>query len=114
MRDKRDRETIEKLKEATGIETANCETCIFLGYDDNGDDLAGVVEWPICDADCRLENLKSFPFKKEMLCWGPNFWASKFVDMIDGIDESVDKAFLEFREAVESIDSDYFQVTGDK
>lgn len=37
------------------------------------------------------ENLKSFPFKKEMPCWLPYFWHSKFAKEIKtGEDSEVD------------------------
>ena len=88
----------EDLKIAVGIKEANCESCINLGTEGDGYEYNG--SWPVCDKFERMSNLKSFPFKKEMKCWEPNFWASKFPTMIKtGSDEEVSAAIEAFREA---------------
>lgn len=70
----------EEMKAATGIKCANCETCQNLGSDGDGPEYNG--SWPICNKVDRFGYLKSFPFKKEMKCWEPDFWQSKFTDKI--------------------------------
>ena len=93
----------EAIKQATGIETANCETCHFLGGDGDGYEYNGT--WPVC---CNLkrkgvDNLTSFPFKTEQKCWVPEFWQSKFCMMIKhGEDEEVLLLCKQFREAIEA------------
>ena len=75
---------LEEIKKATGIECANCSTCRHKGTDGDGYEYNG--EWDICEhPDKRIQqysNLKTFPFKKDMKCWEPNFWHSKFADRI--------------------------------
>lgn len=67
---------VELLKKITGIEHANCFTCAHLGSYSEGD--FGEHSWLECDKHLARSNLKSFPFKKEMPCWEPEFWHSKF------------------------------------
>ena len=95
----------EALKEAVGIETASCASCRHLGSDGDGDEV-NYRSWPVCDKVPRFNNLLSFPFRKEMTCWRPNFWHSKFADEItdsDGgvsaLDDSVNLATQKFLEA---------------
>lgn len=91
----------EQLKERTGIDIANCETCIHLGSEGDGNWPEYEITWPVCNKIQRMENLKSFPFKKEMKCWYPNFWVSKFVEMIkNGTDQEVRDAIDTFSEAI--------------
>lgn len=86
----------ELLKERTGIETANCETCAYIT--DVGDEYT----YLICGKIERMGNLKSFPFKKEMECWHPEFWVSKFTEMIkNGTHEEAEKASKAFAKAVD-------------
>jgi hypothetical protein len=70
----------DEMKLRMGVEKANCETCTYLGSDGDGYEYNGT--WPVCDKIDRMSYLKSFPFKKEMKCWQPNFWLSKFAGLI--------------------------------
>ena len=88
----------EKIKTATGIDVANCSTCSWLGSDGDGDEYNGT--WPVCNKTERMSNLSSFPFKKEMKCWEPEFWASKFSNMVRDDDRSLDAALDAFRDAI--------------
>ena len=97
----------EAVKQATGIEIANCETCMWLG--DGGDGLEYNSSFPICENSKRkgADNLKSFPFKAEQKCWVPHFWISKFPAMIKhGEDEEVLNMIKEFRVAVEAAEKE--------
>ncbi len=83
----------ELLKEKMGIDVANCETCLHLGSDGDGNYPEIEITWPTCNKIERMGNLKSFPFKKEMKCWEPDFWMSKFSEMIKtGTAKEVEKA----------------------
>ena len=93
------------LKEATGIDKANCETCSFQGFDCAGSDDPQEPTWPICTKHPHFENLKSFPFKKERNCWRPEFWHSKFVDRINGDEENDSKVFADFRASIEEAEN---------
>ena len=96
----------EAIKQATGIETANCETCHFLG--DGGDGLEYNSSFPICENPKRkgADNLITFPFKAEQKCWSPHFWCSKFSKMIKtGDDKEVDQAFSCFFTAINDAQS---------
>ena len=89
----------ELLKEKLGINNANCETCAYLGSEGDGPEYNGT--WPVCNKFERMGYLKSFPFKKEMKCWHPEFWRSKFAKMIkNGTDEEMKKATNAFHEAM--------------
>lgn len=68
----------DELKAALGIKCANCSTCSRLGIDGDGPEYKG--SWPVCNKVDRFGYLRSFPFKKEMKCWEPDFWHSKFTD----------------------------------
>lgn len=85
-----------EIKERLGIKCANCSTCIHLGSDDDGGEPEYSVSWPVCNKFERYQYLKPFPFKTEQKCWEPEFWASKFTDMINGSDESVNAAIDAF------------------
>jgi len=89
----------EELKLRMGIDTANCLSCESLGSDGDGYEYNGT--WPVCDCHPNLSNLKSFPFKKEMKCWAPNFWESKFADLVKtGSDEEMNNLGKQFKEAL--------------
>lgn len=87
----------EELKIRFGIDKANCGTCKHLATDSDGD---GYGEFTYCEKRDCISNLKSFPFKTDQKCWKPNFWSSKFTSIINGSNESVDKAFSEFDAAL--------------
>jgi hypothetical protein len=81
---------MERLKSATGIKCANCDTCAHLSSDNDGGEPEYSISWPVCDKFPTRHNLKTFPFKKEMPCWSPNFWASQFSEEINtGSDEEM-------------------------
>ena len=86
----------EKLKKKMGIECANCKSCIHLGTEGDGYEYNGT--WEICTQFDSYCNLTSFPFKKDMKCWEPLFWVSKFVGLISP-DGDQDKAIAEFNKA---------------
>ena len=91
----------EYLKEKTGIKTANCETCMYRDSDGDGNYPEMEITWPICEKIPRMGNLRSFPFKKEMKCWEPEFWFSKFAERIKtGTDKEVKSAIDAFCEAI--------------
>lgn len=85
-----------------GIEKANCETCSYLGSDDDGNYAEFAISWPVCTKFPRYQYLKSFPFKKEMTCWSPEFWHSKFANIVNGSDESMAEAAIAFKAAKEA------------
>ena len=89
----------EKIKEIMGIKIANCSTCRFLGSEGDGPEYNG--SWPVCDQLTRMSNLNTFPFQKEMKCWEPGFWQTKYPNLIkDGTDEEVYAAQKAFRDAL--------------
>jgi len=92
---------VKRIKRATGIECANCSTCLHLGTDGDGPEYNG--NWPICSKTERYSYLRSFPFKKEMKCWEPNFWYSKFANGIKtGSDAEMERLSNRFREALDA------------
>jgi hypothetical protein len=88
----------EELKEKLGIEAANCRTCCH--FEDVGDGPEYNGSWLACGKIERMSNLKSFPFKKDMKCWEPEFWCSKFAHLVDGTDEGDAKSVNEWRKAM--------------
>ncbi len=93
----------EEIKAATGIKCANCSTCSRLGSDGDGPEYNG--SWSICNKVERYGYLRSFPFKKEMKCWEPDFWHSKFTDpvrMRTGSDREMSRLTKQFWAAVEA------------
>jgi hypothetical protein len=87
------------LKTLMGIEKGNCETCSHLGSDGDGYEYNG--SWPVCHKHDKYSYLKSFPFKKEMNCWSPDFWFSRFVEIIkNGTDKELDESAKHFRFAL--------------
>jgi len=73
---------IQRVQAAVGIKCACCETCRHLSSDNDGAEPESSVSWPTCGKVERYQYLKSFPFKKTMPCWQPDFWASKFANQI--------------------------------
>lgn len=88
-----------KLKEVMGVSQANCESCNFLSSEGDGPEYNG--SWPVCSKIERMGYLKSFPFKKDMKCWQPNFWFSKMAETVED-EESCDKAAEEFGKALKN------------
>ncbi len=96
--------TLEAIKQAAGIQDASCRTCARLGADDDGNYPEYCVSWHICTKPGRshVTNLKSFPFKTDQKCWEPEFWQSKYADMIKtGEDEEILRLIGEFRASVD-------------
>ena len=93
-----------RLKEASGIAVANCETCGNLGSEDDGGD-PPCQSWPVCHRFDRYCYLRSFPFKKEMNCWTPHFWHSKFAGKINGEKTHDDAVFAEWNKAIEEAEN---------
>ena len=94
----------DEIKMATGIETANCDTCLHIGSEDDGNYPEYSVSLPVCRKHEHYSNLKSFPFKTEQKCWEPNFWHSKFPDMIKiGEHEEVMGLIGKFNEACDAV-----------
>lgn len=90
------------IKALTGIDCANCSTCAHLGSESDGGFPEYSMSWPVCREHPHYENLKSFPFKKEMKCWWPDFWQSKFAEEIrTGEQEEVMGLIGKFRAAIE-------------
>lgn len=90
----------EAIKNAVGIEIANCETCANIGSEDDGGEPEYAKSWPVCRKFKHYENLKTFPFKTEQKCWEPEFWHSKFTDNIkNGEHDEVLAAINEFVKA---------------
>jgi hypothetical protein len=98
-------EVIIRLKLASGISVANCATCGNLGSEDDGGD-PPCRSWPICHRFDRYGYLRSFPFKKEMSCWTPHFWHSKFADKINGEKPNDDAVFAEWNKAIDEAEAD--------
>ena len=90
-----------RLKLATGISCANCETCARLSREDDGNYPEQAISWSVCTKRQHVSNLKNFPFKTEQNCWEPEFWHSKFAGMIKtGEHEEILKLSEEYAEAV--------------
>lgn len=94
---------IEEILKVTGIEKSDCSTCVHLGTDDNGNYPEYAISWDVCQKNPTFENLKSFPFKKTMDCWHPEFWHSKkFTSLIKkGDHEEVLSAIESFNKAID-------------
>jgi len=90
---------INEVKDITGIQCANCSTCKSLGYEGDGSEYA--PSWPVCREFPAYEHLKSFPFKKEMKCWYPDFWHSIFANQIK-TPEDVMVLMVEFHTAIQA------------
>lgn len=89
----------EEMKSRLGIKCANCSTCMHLGSDSDGGEPEYSVNWQVCYKFDRYHHLKPFPFKTEQKCWEPDFWASKFTEIVNGSDESMDRAIDAFVKA---------------
>lgn len=70
------------VKQASGIECANCLTCAHKGQDSDGGEAEYAISWDTCEKHPHYTNLKSFPFSGEQECWKPEFWHSKFATQI--------------------------------
>jgi len=94
----------EEMKEAVGIDVANCETCIHRQNCSDGD--YGEYKWFECgkNGQRHYSYLNTFPFKKEMKCWEPSFWSSKFFndEVFEGSNEFA-IAVQKFKEAVAAV-----------
>ena len=103
MKKNKSPEIIKLLKEALGIENANCSTCTQMDDVDGGVDHSS-CSCLVCSINDGYGNLKSFPFKKEMKCWEPEFWNSKFTNIIkNGTDIEVATAHDSFKKAYNSV-----------
>lgn len=91
----------DQIKIAVGIEKANCNSCAYLGSECDGGEPEYSQSWPVCRKFPLYEYLKPFPFRTEQKCWEPNFWHSKFTELIDGSDDSLNSAFGAFNAACE-------------
>lgn len=98
---------INKLKKICGIEKATCETC-ECGYaehdGDHGEIYCGVCCRRIKEdtGHCHVEDA-DLDIATEKDCWEPNFWCSKFTDIIDGTEESMQEASRQFQETVKGV-----------
>lgn len=99
---------------AMGIDAANCSSCAYLGSEDDGGEPEYSISWPTCNKVERYQHLTSFPFKKEMKCWRPEFWHSKFADMVNGSDESMSAAVKAYRAAENSVEQALLQIAAKK
>lgn len=91
----------DRVKVAVGISCSNCQSCVHLGSDSDGGEPENSIAWAACNINDRYAALRSFPFKKEMPCWDPDFWSSKFSGMIrTGSDGELDRLCTRFRSAV--------------
>jgi hypothetical protein len=66
-------------------------------YSRESDGENGQYQWDECTERPAMHNLRSFPFKKTMPCFRLNFWFSEFAEMVDGTDESHDRASALYR-----------------
>ena len=88
---------VDAVLAATGIDTADCSTCAHKSTDDDGSEYS-CESWDICTKYEAFNNLTSFPFKKRRGCWVPEFWVSKFPNLIKiGESEEVSNAISEFK-----------------
>lgn len=91
-----------RLKEVCGVPCASCRSCDHLGEDNDGSEYSS-NSWPVCTKHESMSNLRSFPFKKEMACWEPGFWLTKFADLKTGTDEEFNAAVLAYNEACTAV-----------
>jgi hypothetical protein len=72
-------------KEFAETKLKNCSNCEFI-FDD-GESVDGYTLYNAyrCHKRPNVENLKSFPFKKEQACFQLNFWLSEFADQYIGL-----------------------------
>ena len=90
------------MKEVMGIPCANCATCRHLGSDDDGGEPECSQSWPVCELYAEHAQNPSFPFATEMPCWEPEFWHSRFAEMVDHTDASLARASAAFIAARDS------------
>ena len=93
----------EVLKQALGVANAKCSACAYLG-DDSDDPYSGPCH--ICENPKKrgVDNLKSFPFKKDMSCWKPEFWCTNLPgQLLSGKDPDaeLDRLYAEFHKIIE-------------
>ena len=99
------------MKGRLGIKKANCGTCAYLGTETDGNYVEFAIEWPICEKVERYQYLKSFPFKKEMPCWEPEFWHSKQAGLIKtGSNAELKFAIKSFVAARDSLPHSYLHM----
>jgi hypothetical protein len=80
----KNRARIQDLKKELGVDQSNCKTCRHLKGE--SDDEYGSNFYYYCSKRESFSWLKSFPFKKDMDCWEPTFWATKLGEDVDWID----------------------------
>lgn len=96
-------DVLAAVKRASGIECANCQTCMHKGQDNDGGEPEYSIAWDICEKFPHYANLPTFPFGKEMPCWEPEFWHSKFAGEIKtGEHEEVMGKLDEFMAAIKA------------
>lgn len=96
---------VKILKELLGIPEANCRSCCHMTYESEGD--YGEYTWNECSKKPAMSHLRSFPFRKDMKCWEPCYWSSKFVDqnnIYNWDDKDYDEKIKQFRKIVETYD----------
>lgn len=74
------------------LEKRACVKCTSYEEEYDGDPPISYLCGYTCDEHPHYSNLKSFPFKKKMPCFVLDFWHSEFTELIDGTEESYDKA----------------------
>ena len=99
----------EAIKQAIGFEgLANCESCPHIEDVSDGWEY-GQGPYYVCSKPGKqhMGNLRGFPFKTEQKCWSPQFWISKFTDMIEhGEDEEREAAREAYYKALEAAGED--------
>lgn len=63
----------------------NCSNCAYLWDDGESVDGYTLYNFYRCHKRPEVENLKSFPFKKEQACFQKEFWLTEFADEYIGI-----------------------------
>jgi hypothetical protein len=90
-----------RIKKKLGIKVANCMSCNNRYVEDEGDEYSSCA-FHACESFPYYSNLKSFPFKKEMSCWSPDFWSSSLVENVDLSNESeYNKVVKEFQDIID-------------
>lgn len=102
-------EKVQRLKEITGIEVANCTTCCHGSpeYDgDHGEKYCGML----CnrlpdDPDGEYLYVEDFGVSSETEkgCWEPDFWFSNFSADLAGDEQKYKTALKRFTEAVKAV-----------
>lgn len=60
--------------------------CNFYEEERSGYEYGNYIERQSCSLRPRLENLQSFPFKKEQSCFVPDFWTTEFAVEVNAKD----------------------------